>query len=110
MINLTSGVPQGSHLGPLLFTLFINDLPSIVTHSLVLMFADDVKLCLSYKNNEAGFCLLSDINKFQEWCQYNLLNSNYLKCNVMAFNIGMPTFMSYSLQNISLDRIYSVND
>jgi len=79
MINVTSGVLQGSHLGTLLFTLFINDLPSIVTHSRVLMYADDVKLCLSYNKIESGFCLQSDINRFQEWCQYNLLNLNYLK-------------------------------
>jgi len=57
MINVTSGVPQGSHLGPLLLTLFINDLPSIITHSRVLMYADDVKLCFSYNNIESGFCL-----------------------------------------------------
>jgi len=55
MINVTSGVPQGSHLGPLLFSLFINDFPSIVTHSRVLMYADDVKLCLLYNNIESGF-------------------------------------------------------
>jgi len=85
MISVTSGVPQGSHLGPLLFTLFINDLPSIVNHSRVLMCADDVKLCFSYNNILSGFCLQSDINRFQEWCQYNLLNLNYLKCNVMTF-------------------------
>jgi len=44
MINVISGVPQGSHLGPLLFTLFLNDLLSVVSHSRVLMYADDVKL------------------------------------------------------------------
>jgi len=35
---------------------------------------------------------------------------NYLKCNVVTFYRGTPTFMSYSLQNMSLDRLYSVND
>jgi len=74
------------------------------------MCADDVKPCLSYKNIESGFCLQSDINRLQEWCQYNLLNLNNLKCNVGNFYRGAQTLMSYSLQNMSLDRIYSVND
>jgi len=51
----------------LLFTLFIKALPSIVTHSRVLMYADDVKLFLSYNNIESGFCLQSDINRFEHY-------------------------------------------
>ena len=41
--QVKSGVPQGSILGPLLFTLYVNELPSLVSSSLV-MFADDIKL------------------------------------------------------------------
>jgi len=50
MIYVTSGVPQISL--PLLFTVFINNLFSIVAHSRVLMYADDVMLYLSFNNIE----------------------------------------------------------
>ena len=61
-ISVLSGVPQGSHLGPLLFNLFINDLPSVIRHASILMYADDVKLFLSVSNVLDYSYLQYDIN------------------------------------------------
>ena len=47
-----SGVPQGSNLGPLPFLLFINDITDVVTSSLILLYADDIKLCKSINYRE----------------------------------------------------------
>lgn len=77
--EVLSGIPQGSVLGPVLFTIFINYLPEAL-ETTCKIFADDTKLYTGSKNNVT---LQSDIDKLQAWSQkWNLL-SNIGKCKVL---------------------------
>ena len=54
---VTHGLPQGSILGPLLFSLYMNDLPSVVKFSIVESYADDTKVYLSISSKDIDSCL-----------------------------------------------------
>ena len=74
-IAVTSGIPQGSVLGPLLFVMFINDLPECVVNKL-LLFADDTKIY----NHDDLFSLQADLDRLSEWSDKWLLSFNSDKC------------------------------
>ena len=62
-----SGVPQGSVLGPLLYLIYVNDLPEVIKRATVKMYADDTKLYYSV-NNVTDFSLLqADKNAVCAW-------------------------------------------
>ena len=81
-----NGVPQGSILGPLLFSLFINDLPDICSHSQVQLYADNTVIYVSHKNvQQIQQNLQSDFNLVQKWLKNNKLLLNMRKSCSMLF-------------------------
>ena len=77
-----SGVPQGSVLGPLLFTIFVNDMEQDIINSL-LKFADDTKIWGKVNDLEEAKLMQDDLNKIGNWSRNNLMPFNVDKCRVM---------------------------
>lgn len=108
-INVPSGVPQGSILGPLLFVIFINDLPNIVKHSQIMLFADDCKLYRKISSINDHFLLVSDLYNVSQWCKRNRLSVNLSKCAVMHFGSNNSTF-DYYIDNTVLATVTCYRD
>ena len=80
--NVTSGVPQGSVLGPTLFVLFVNDLPSVFKNKCKL-YADDCKLMATVDSIEEIDKVQDDINSAVSWSETWLMELNAEKCKIM---------------------------
>ena len=91
---VTSGIPQGSVLGPVLFLLYINDLPDVV-NNLVKLFADDTKLYAVVNNEDDQTSLQNDIDSLIEWSDTWLLKFNRSKCKHL--HLGRDTDSSYKI-------------
>ena len=79
---VTSGVPQGSVLGPTLFLIFINDMPEVI-QSLVKLFADDSKLLSVVKSQQDKLLLQEDLDRLLNWTITWKMQFNQKKCKVM---------------------------
>ena len=80
--DVISGVPQGSVLGPILFVIYINDLPDIVS-SLAKLFADDTKLYNIVGKEGGSQTIQGDLNTLEKWSDTWLLRFNAGKCKCM---------------------------
>ena len=95
---VTSGVPQGTVLGPLLFLIYVNDLASVVKHSTVKMFADDVLLYAPANTLKECSSLQNDLTAISSWASRWQLKLNPTKCEaLMITNKRKPIPFTYPI-------------
>ena len=98
---MTSGVPQGSILGPILFLLYINDLP-IQLKSQNNIFADDTKLYSKIANVDDADSLQDDLGKVTNWCDTWGMRLNADKCHILHYGNKNQLFL-YHLNGTLLE-------
>ena len=102
LCDITTGVPQGSVLGPLLFILYINDLPKCVPLLKVVLFADDTSCLYRAKDNHELFSTLNwQLERLADFFSANKLSLNVRKTRCMAF---LPKNCHFHYQELLLDN------
>ena len=106
--KVTSGVPQGSVLGPILFLIYINDLDVGIVSKLS-KFADDSKLCKSINCDNDRLVLQNDLDNLHEWSQKWQMQFNGEKCSVIHLGNRTRKY-SYNLSNHQLKKSHQERD
>ena len=108
--DVTSGVPQGSCTGPLLFILYVSDLPDNQhpTNITVNMFADDTKFTTVFSDTLDRVLLQDSLSSFTDWADLWQLQIAEHKCCVLSF--GKPVLPSYYMNDVQLTNVTEYRD
>lgn len=105
-----SGVPQGSVLGPVAFTIFINDLDTAVgQHAKIFKFADDTKITRKVSSEEDQADMQNTINNLTSWAENWGMSFNKTKCKIMHIGRNNPKF-DYSMDGHILEKVTEERD
>jgi hypothetical protein len=107
--DLPSGVPQGSVLGPILFAIYVNDLPSAVRNSSVRLYADDSKLYFSVNGVEDAAKFQEDLDRIHAWANEWQLTLALHKCSVLHCGFNNQRF-DYTIADVPVVKANSYCD
>ena len=82
--RVTSGVPQGSVLGPALFLIYINDI-SVGLSSHIRLFVDDALMHLNFDSLTASATFQRDLDQLEDWTRLWKMSFNTNKCSIVTF-------------------------
>ena len=112
LLNVTSGVRQGSILGPLRFVLYINDLPECIHKPMdIALFADDSKVSQTIGSSNDGVNLQCNLNRLHSWSSEWHMDFNITKCKSMRITRKKTPKLEtdYSIDNNLLKCITSIH-
>ena len=102
---VTSGVPQGTVLGPLLFLVYINDMPRCVHSSNTRLFADDCLIYKEIRTHQDAADLQSDLDALQRWEKQWLMSFHPQKCQLLRITRKRsPVETEYSIHDHILEK------
>ena len=101
--SMKGRVPRGGALGPLLFLIYVNDLPSQVTGGLLLQYADDTTLiCRGSSNSDVAVIMNHQLELISQWTLTNKMRLNHSKSSVVWCNQATGTMLALFLCRIPL--------